>query len=243
MDSAARESSDLESVPTPSGSVQICCFVHMHFASNDFSLVLPASLPCTAPQSHRIDPLMCCVSHGGSRSSWCCCSRAARSAPVRCMKACWHFCTLAFAEHPIRRHKEWLGVILPCPAGDVDADRDGRGGEPSSCDARAGGGGAAKRRLPFGCLDGSEPGAKKCAAPPAPSSHLPPSYNCEGCVKWHCHNLQACKTSPVLLSICCQMSVQEQQLRFSRAHGTWSWGAPGQVELHDQRHARPSRLI
>ena len=50
-----------------------------------------------------------------------------------------------------------MGAVLPCP-GDGDADRDAHNGE-SAPDGRGG----VKRRLPFGCLDTSEPGAKKYA--------------------------------------------------------------------------------
>ncbi|EIE18925.1 hypothetical protein COCSUDRAFT_59848 [Coccomyxa subellipsoidea C-169] len=106
MDSAARESSDLESLPTISGTF------------------------------------------------WCCCAGAGRSALGRCFAACWHYSTLAFAEYPLRRHRQWMGAVLPCP-GDGDADRDAHNGE-SAPDGRGG----VKRRLPFGCLDTSEPGAK-----------------------------------------------------------------------------------
>ena len=88
-----------------------------------------------------------------SRSCWCCCGP--RSVPRQCSAACWHYCSLVFAEHPLRRHRSWMGAVVPCPAEHNDADRDAIGADMAA-DGRCG---STKRRLPFGA---SEPGAKKC---------------------------------------------------------------------------------
>ncbi|CAL8463943.1 g3478 [Coccomyxa elongata] len=105
MDSAARESGDLEAaLPTSSG----CC--------------------------------------------WCCCGP--RSVLQRCSISVWHYCSLVFAEHPLRRHRSWMGAVVPCPADHGDADRDAISGD-GAADGRCG---PTKRRLPFGA---SEPGSKK----------------------------------------------------------------------------------
>ena len=48
-----------------------------------------------------------------ARRASCCCCHGARSGPVRCAAAAWHLLTLAFAEHPLRTHREWHGAVLP----------------------------------------------------------------------------------------------------------------------------------
>jgi hypothetical protein len=147
MDSAARESSDLESLPRTSK-------YHIPPHHDSLSLVSPTLLRTPTylpPASNRGTWRLC------GRNCWCCCGGVRQSAPGRCTAACWHYCTLAFAEYPLRRHREWMGAVVPCPA-NGDGDRDGHCGE-SAADGR---GGAPKRRLPFGCLDASEPGVKKC---------------------------------------------------------------------------------
>lgn len=94
----------------------------------------------------------------------CCCPAAAASPPARCAAAAWHYASLAFAEHPLRRHRAWLGAVPPASASEAVI---GRGAEQQqrsggSGTKKSGGGlggcfdaglGGAKRRLPFACID------------------------------------------------------------------------------------------
>ena len=116
-------------------------------------------------------------------STACCCCRppGAPSPFARCVAATWHFASLAFAEHPLRRHRAWLGAVPPVSASEAVI---GRGADQQKGGGGAGGktggglgacfdaGPGAKRRLPFACINPVPPDEqpKRCAFPAFPDT-------------------------------------------------------------------------
>ena len=73
-----------------------------------------------------------------------------------CLAAAWHYASLGFAEHPLRKHREWTGSVVPYNTLEARHSRSGSRtiGEAYDEEATAFAAGAvsAKRRLFTGCV-------------------------------------------------------------------------------------------
>ena len=71
-----------------------------------------------------------------------------------CLAAAWHYASLGFAEHPLRKHREWTGSVVPYNTLEARHSRSGSRipGEVFDEEAPAfASAAAAKRRLFPGC--------------------------------------------------------------------------------------------
>ena len=71
-----------------------------------------------------------------------------------CLAATWHYASLGFAEHPLRKHREWTGSVVPYNTLEARHSRSGSRANGDAYDEEAAafaGAVPAKRRLFPGC--------------------------------------------------------------------------------------------
>ena len=88
------------------------------------------------------------------RDASCPCWESQRTGLGGCLAAAWHYTSLGFAEHPLRKHREWTGSVVPYNTLEARSSQSGSRitGEAYDEEAPAFAGTApAKRRLFPGC--------------------------------------------------------------------------------------------
>ncbi len=71
-----------------------------------------------------------------------------------CLAAAWHYASLGFAEHPLRKHREWTGSVVPYNTLEARHSRSGSRANGDAYDEEAAafaGAVPAKRQLFLGC--------------------------------------------------------------------------------------------